>query len=251
MAYRFTKDEMVPDGIRRIAEERLERSLKRLKNKKEQLEAVHDVRKDIKKLRALLRLVRHEVGDKVYRRDVAALRDAAHRLAPARDAKVKLDTFNQLVEHFQEQLAAKPFPTLRQRLENHFQTENKHFESNEAADGVIQVFEKLYGRAVDWQPDAKDWAAIAPGLERSYRGGRAALLLAQKDRHAETFHEWRKRAKDLWYHIRLLCPAWPAILGALSDQLKELSDCLGDHHDLAVLRDAVNAETTAKSQNEV
>jgi CHAD domain-containing protein len=51
------------------------------------------------------------------------------------------------------------------------------------------------------------------------------------------FHGWRKRAKDLWYELRLLGDAWPRPLGATSDEVHQLSELLGDHHDLAVLRE--------------
>ena len=48
-------------------------------------------------------------------------------------------------------------------------------------------------------------------------------------------HEWRKRVKDLWYHCLLLQDAWKPVMSALADEAHELSDRLGDDHDLAVL----------------
>jgi hypothetical protein len=48
-------------------------------------------------------------------------------------------------------------------------------------------------------------------------------------------HEWRKRSKDLWYHLRIVSTAWPEVLESVADQAHKLSDLLGDHHDLAVL----------------
>ena len=47
-------------------------------------EAVHSARKDMKKLRALLRLVRGELGASVYRRENACFREAAAALAGLR-----------------------------------------------------------------------------------------------------------------------------------------------------------------------
>jgi CHAD domain-containing protein len=57
------------------------------------------------------------------------------------------------------------------------------------------------------------------------------------DPSAENVHEWRKRAKDLWYQLRILRDAWPELLGVTVDQAHQLTDLLGDHHDLAVLAD--------------
>jgi hypothetical protein len=51
----------------------------------------------------------------------------------------------------------------------------------------------------------------------------------------ELLHEWRKRAKDLWYHLRILRGAWPALLGETADEAHRLTELLGDHHDLTVL----------------
>jgi hypothetical protein len=40
----------------------------------------------------------------------------------------------------------------------------------------------------------------------------------------EDFHRWRKRVKDLWYHVSLLERAWPEQMEALAKELKTLSD---------------------------
>ena len=49
-------------------------------------------------------------------------------------------------------------------------------------------------------------------------------------------HDWRKRVKDLWYHVTLLQDAWRPVLSALADEAHELSERLGDEHDVSVLR---------------
>jgi hypothetical protein len=92
--------------------------------------------------------------------------------------------------------------------------------------------------------DARGWEAIGPGLERTYRAGRHALARVGRNGASAPadVHEWRKRTKDAWYHVRLLGPAAPSILDPLDDRFHDLSDALGDAHDLVVicarLRDA-------------
>ena len=54
---------------------------------------------------------------------------------------------------------------------------------------------------------------------------------------AESFHEWRKRVKDHWYHLRLLEGLWAESTRAYEKSLKELETFLGDDHNLAVLRE--------------
>ena len=57
----------------------------------------------------------------------------------------------------------------------------------------------------------------------------------------EAVHKWRKRVKDLWYHLRLLGDMWPEALKGAADEAHELSDLLGDHHDLTVLAEEIRA----------
>ena len=80
---------------------------------------------------------------------------------------------------------------------------------------------------------------IEDGLLRTYRRGRKALRIAYETPTAENFHEWRKRVKYHWYHLRLLRELWPAPMKPLAAEAKRLADLLGDDHDLAVLRETL------------
>src|SRR6185312_6387320 len=55
-------------------------------------ERVHEARKALKRVRALLRLLEDELGERAYERDRALVRDAGRSLARARDAAVLLST---------------------------------------------------------------------------------------------------------------------------------------------------------------
>jgi hypothetical protein len=55
-------------------------------------EAVHAIRITIKRLRAILRLVRPGIGETVFEQENARLRKAAHRLSLARDRQVARKT---------------------------------------------------------------------------------------------------------------------------------------------------------------
>src|SRR5918999_3919048 len=119
--YRLGEGEAVPEGVARIARGRIDHALDELCGKSDSSpeEAVHEARKDMKKLRALLRLVRGEVGDKTYRRESDAFRDAGRELAGVRDADVMLATLAGLEERDPGQLSAKAAGDLRQALEAH------------------------------------------------------------------------------------------------------------------------------------
>ena len=61
------------------------------------------------------------------------------------------------------------------------------------------------------------------------------MAAARADPTDAHLHQWRKRAKDLWYQARLLGDAWPRAFKALAQDAHALADLLGDDHDLAVL----------------
>ena len=68
-------------------------------------DVVHEARKAIKRMRALARLFRDELGEPEFKRVSASLRDAAQRLAGARDAQVRLATLTSLAERHPKALS--------------------------------------------------------------------------------------------------------------------------------------------------
>src|ERR1035438_9344794 len=96
MPFRFKKSESPAKAVRRICRERIGAALGGLR-KGDRPAAVHGVRKEIKKLRAIFRLVRGEIGHGVYRKGAKTLREAAGSLTAPRDARVMLKSFERLI----------------------------------------------------------------------------------------------------------------------------------------------------------
>src|SRR5262249_28360080 len=71
--------------------------------------------------------------------------------------------------------------------------------------------------------------------------GRKALLRADSNGLSEDFHEWRKRVKDHWYHVRLLENLWTDIMKGYEKSLKHLETWLGDDHNLVLLQDLLTS----------
>jgi CHAD domain-containing protein len=225
-SYRFLEGEAVPEELRRIALGRLRDAIDELRGEtgSSPAEAVHEARKDMKKLRAVLRLARDELGVEVYRRENECFRDAARRLSGVRDADVMLETLKTLDGSY---------PVLRNALKAH----RREARGGDHADEVIAVLAAARDRVGEWPLERDDFDALEPGLRRIYRRGRRAWQAVEEEATTEDLHEWRKREKDLWYHLTLFRDAWPEVLQATADEAHALSDRLGDDHDLAVLRD--------------
>src|SRR5579884_2299948 len=104
---------------------------------------------------------------------------------------------------------------------------------------MAKSFRTAAKRVKTWPLNADGFSAIRTGLEDSYRAGRKAEARAAKQPRPENFHEWRKRVKDHWYHVRLLEPLWSDVMQAREKSLKSLETWLGEDHNLVVLRDKV------------
>jgi CHAD domain-containing protein len=246
-AYRLKRKESGPDGIRRIAAGQLDDAVEHLRDGLEQdfATAIHEARKDLKKARAVLRLVRARLGDELYRAENDRLRDAGRMLSAVRDAEVKLDTVRALRDHFPEEMPAAPYESLVAALEG----ERRELTDRRAAladawrsaDQAAAMIEASRARIDDWPLEGPAWKLVKKGLATSYRRSRKRFRDTVSEPTPETVHEWRKRVKDLWYHLRLIRGSWPEMLGGLADQTHELSDLLGDHHDLTVLGEDVRS----------
>lgn len=244
MAFALKPAESVPKGVRRLIGKQIDKALEGLRRPNGNVdEVVHDARKRFKKVRALLRLVRPELGDKVYRQENTCFRDAGRPLTEVRDAEVLLEALQKLTKHFADQVSAGAFAGVRKALQAHRQAvRTQVLKEQHALTHVADAIEGARGRMDDWSMDHNGWAALAGGLKRVYQQGRAALARAAAEDTVENLHEWRKQAKYLWHQVEALEPLWPAVLKELAEQIHELTQLLGDNHDLAVLRQTVTAD---------
>ena len=229
-AYRLGRGEPAGEGLRRIAIGRLDHARDRLDAAVDDPEAVHEARKDLKKLRSVLRLLRKRVGDDEYRRENAYARDTGRMLAGARDAQVRLETLDELIAS--GAVPAEPPAEFRARLERDVRAQAAARQRAREAEARLAAARE---RARAWRVAGEGWDAVGPGIGRSYRRGRKRMANAVERPTVENLHEWRKRVKDLWYHLRLISPAWPRVIEALAEEAHVLSERLGDDHDLAVL----------------
>ncbi len=87
-----------------------------------------------------------------------------------------------------------------------------------------------------------DYAAIGPGLARTYGRGRAAMARASAARSIRDMHLWRKRVKYLWYQLQVIQEARPEALVPLTSDFAVLGDLLGAEHDAAELGELIATE---------
>jgi CHAD domain-containing protein len=238
-AYGLRTGEPTPEGLRRIARGQLDRAQAELKGapKRKLAVAVHDTRKSLKRLRAAVRLGRDALGEGTYKRENQAFRDTGRRLAWVRDASVLIETLDDLEQAAGRELPSGATAGLRKRLEAERKEALQSLKEDDVViDAVLDELEDARTRTATWTLDTDGFSALEPGLRRIYRRGRKAMNAAAEEPSTENLHEWRKRVKDLWHAEQILRPASPKKMKKLAKRTHELSDLLGDDHDLAELR---------------
>jgi CYTH domain-containing protein/CHAD domain-containing protein len=235
-AYRLLADEDAAAGVRRVIASRLEKAAERLREPLDGdalAEGIHGARKDLKKARAALRLVREELGEETFKRENHALRDAARMLSASRDAEVKLETLAALVEGGAGDVPPGPAALWRDALAA---DRDRTVEGEgDQIDAAVEAIDAVAARAPEWPLRHTGWKLLSPGLDTAYTEGRDAFEALPARPSFEGVHDLRKRGKDLWYQLRLLGDAWPAVLEPTAEEIHEFTDLLGDHHDLSVL----------------
>ncbi|HKD19414.1 MAG TPA: CHAD domain-containing protein [Thermoanaerobaculia bacterium] len=235
MPFRLRRKESAADGLRRVAEEEIDESLALLHRMQGGSEdSVHALRKNFKRIRALVRLARDALGEKAYRQENSALRSLGRRLSPVRDAAVRVGTLAKLKKN--PGGGATVPAVLTRRLSARRRNAIAKLGRGRTLAAIESDLGDLRGRIHDWPRHMDAFAGLEPGLRRVYRQGRRLRSKALDLRNDEDLHEWRKRAKDLRSHVELLEKLWPKPMTDLAGELHDLTDCLGDDHDLADVR---------------
>ena len=254
-AYHLRKKENPGEGVRRIVLGRTDRALEGLRRANtgnEPATEVHDVRKELKKIRSALRLVRTGLGDKRFKSLNRLYRDAGRELSGARDAQVKAETLEALIDQFGDDMPGEETMAWREHLAGEGVTAAANMKEDrtpivEAIGHLEKARDKLAGK-----PIKAKRSDLFDGLDESYVSGREAMGVAAEDPSDENFHQWRKRAKDLWYQQRIVKKSWEPMIAEAADAAHELADYLGDHHDLAVLaEDLATRDIAAGEKSEI
>jgi CHAD domain-containing protein len=243
MAYRLKRSESVPEGVRRIASEELESAVSQLTEGQgpNRDEAIHEARKSVKKVRAVLRLMQMELGH-TYREESSILGDAGRKLSRFRDAGAIIEILDSLEQKGRNELNAHTLEVIRRELLARKEHAEKTGDIQNVLADIADSLRAVAKRVKAWPLQTDGFPAIAPGLGQTFRRGRNALDQVQDCPRPENYHDWRKRVKDHWYHARLLEDLWTDIMQAYEKSLDDVQSWLGDDHNLVLLREQIVAE---------
>jgi CHAD domain-containing protein len=194
---------------------------------------IHDARKHIKKVRAVVKLLRGPLG-KNYAQENARLRAAGNRLSDLRDAEVMLQTLEDLRGRFVKVMT----PAIEQAIASGLRR-HRHETHKQASRNARQALGFLKGSHATLPGrvgDAARFRVVGRGFIRVYERSKSALTDLTPLSCAAQLHAWRRRVKEHWYHVRLFESRQPSIR-ARARRLKALQSTLGEDHNLAVLTD--------------
>src|SRR5438876_3643756 len=231
MSYELKQGQTLGDNLRRICRKQIEAAIAITTGEKKASDTpVHEVRKHLKKARAALRLVRKEIGRGLFREQDRCLRDVGRLISEIRDAEVRLQTVRQLQGITQRRGRA-----TYAKLEGMLMLELENFMAAfaEWQTQALPMLERAHANIDCWPLDQFNCKQLRCAVQRTYKGARKTLAAADTTPSVENFHQFRTRAKRLWYDLRILRPINPVVLKNLSDDLRAMANLLGRAHDLS------------------
>jgi CHAD domain-containing protein len=197
---------------------------------------IHELRKCIKQLRALLNLMGHAFD--VYERTRVGdqLRRAAHLLAPMRDDHVLREAFDNTVRRMRS------VPTEGQRealIRALFAQAPAEVAAPASLRDAFEILQTTEISAQFFAVNKRGLDSVLVGFENTYRTAKQALRQASVSGKARHFHRFRTHAKQHRYHLSLFEAGFKGPLRAQGEELARLGEQLGEHHDLHNLKQLV------------
>ncbi|HEY4409021.1 MAG TPA: CHAD domain-containing protein [Acidimicrobiia bacterium] len=241
MGFSIRPSEPVGDEVCRVLQEQVGSALDHLRDPGAAGidTAVHEARKSCKRLRAVYRLVRPALSANRYQTLNHTVRDAAQELSGARDAKALVDMFDDLVAAHRADPAEEELRMVRAALTDRAEAVADDGGSEGAVRRAVERLELVAELTARTNPRGRGFEVLRRGLQATYGDGRGALGRFRAEPSPELSHEWRKSVKYTWHHVELLESTAPSVLTPGSRALHDLSDALGDAHNLAVLGELV------------
>lgn len=208
------------------------------KSQEEVHKSIHETRKSMKRIRAVFRMIRDEIGYSSYYRENTFYRDLSRELSEIRNFEVLSGSLKNLQEDLSNTIPSDVFVLLEDELGR---------QQNMVMGGqarLSQLLKEMAGkieiardRIYDFPIRHDDFRAFEGGLFRMYRQGKRYLHDARNNPSPTHLHDLRKRLKYFWYQVEILQPIFPGPMKAYASTLETIAENLGVYHDLQVLQE--------------
>lgn len=205
--------------------------------------AVHELRKNIKKIRGIIRLLRHEIGDDKYHELNNHYRNIAQEVAILRDDSSQIELLNSMKKKVNDKSVllalGKAISQLRKKRNSAFKLFGKEGQPHNIEQMILGM-QKLT-HELDFSGDPEFF--ILKSLHRIHTRARSSWEVTGFWKHDEIYHYWRKQVKYLMYHLMVLSKVWPSFIRVYINDLGKLGNLLGKLHDLNLFNEYVNQQT--------
>jgi CHAD domain-containing protein len=200
-------------------------------------EAVHEVRKALKRWRALLRLLARPLGEQADQMRAEA-RELMRALSGARDAQSALDALADLRKAETKTdvpFSATSMDTIQKRLTDIRDAAEQTSFTKEMRERLVRYLDYATLSLDRWPLKAIDFDTVADGLNATY--GRARQLMPENwnDAEPEHLHDLRRRVVEHRHQMDLIEPLWPRLGQVWAEEAQRLRNRLGACQDLAML----------------
>lgn len=198
---------------------------------------VHDIRRALKRWRALLRMLAPYLGESA---DALRLhgRELARRLTVARDAQSAIDAFNDATEAslaLPIALPARSLVTIQSRLDAWKAESERNIWTEDLQKDMADYLTASAWQVSQWNMDTLGFPDLAGMLTTTYRRARRSIPAKWDEAEGEDLHELRRRVVEHRYQMELIEPVWPRLGRIWVDEAQRLRTRLGKCQDLEML----------------
>ena len=196
-------------------------------------DAVHDLRKALKRWRALMRLLAGPLGEQAdqMRREA---RELMRALAGARDAQSALDALADLGKG-EVAISSKSLETIRGRLTEMRDAAEKTGFTPEMRERLTRYLDFAALSLERWPLGEIAFDTVADALTATYRRARQLVPDDWDACEPEHLHDLRRRVVEHRHQMDLIEPLWPRIGQVWAAEAQRLRNQLGACQDLAML----------------
>ncbi len=249
MAFRLKRDAPIADEVKRIVGRQIERATTELRSIGDPRSdaAIHRARRRVKKIRAVIRLVRPTLG-RSFRPINKRLRETIDLLAPVADGQGVVEALDRLTDRYRDDFAAETMSSFRAGLVEREARADRQAKVDHVLQRVSEALRAEREGVKKWRLKGAGFRPLGRALRASCREARTAMRAAIDHPTTDNFHVWRRRVKDHWFHVRLIEARCGNRLVSYERRLEALDDCLGEYHNFALLRAIVMSETEVPRQ---
>ncbi len=232
MAYRLKPSEKPSTGMARIIAEQIGQFGAPPADADGRAIWVHETRKGLKRLRALLRLLQVSAPTSELAASQQALRDLGRQLSAERIRTVLPKTLQSLAEgadaDIRKAIAGALISLEEERNLAKAEPAPKHGAGPHVIDSI-----HAFAEAASSLTAGCTINSVIRAAGKTYVRGRRRLEAAYDQPGPETFHELRKQVQLHWRHCQILSRAWPEEMALRTETARRLSSILGRENDLA------------------